>query len=114
MPTSHKTFREVKGLLDRLERSIDDARVRRLGGPGMDDEPQAPPVSRDDGSELDRVIGRADDENAENAAPSSAKPASPSVQPDPAPSAPKSKYGRAKPIARPADDNPTGAWRPRP
>ncbi|GJM19393.1 MAG: hypothetical protein DHS20C14_16060 [Phycisphaeraceae bacterium] len=101
MSASGKAFDEVKQILGRLDRSIDEARHKRLG-PTEPDRPAAP-----EGSPTDRPIGTAP---------------KPGQAPATLPTTPQrrvTKYGRAKPLRRadeaPAQDS-TSAWvdRPRP
>lgn len=107
MSTSRNTFNEVKGLLGRLERSIDEARTRRLGGPARPDV-VVPPVAGT-ASPLDTVIGSRDDGTPlPPALPPHAQP--PAAAPEP-PSPTRAKYGRAKPLSRPPGANGfPGSW----
>lgn len=96
MRNESPSFQHVKNLLGKLDRSIDEARTKRLGD---DDAPETPPSS--ERVDLDRAIGsRAVDaeETVERAAPPEAAP-SPAEQAGPRPV--PSKYGRAKPLRRP-------------
>lgn len=76
MATSNQSFNQVKSILGKLDRSIDEARARRVHGVRPQAEPSLDPI--------DQPIGRAE-------------------EPDEAPKAPASKYGRAKPL-RPTGD----------
>lgn len=87
-PTSPETFNQVKSILKKLDRSIDNARTRRLGG----DETPDPQPEQQVGAALEQ-----------------ARP-----QQQPSPNAPRSTrgkrtrpgsiYGRAKPMRRPGQD----------
>ena len=55
MPTPSRSFQQVRSLLGQLDRSIDEARHRRLG---VSPAPLAQTDSDDTGP-LDQVIGRA-------------------------------------------------------
>ncbi|MBK7406174.1 MAG: hypothetical protein IPJ41_16605 [Phycisphaerales bacterium] len=81
MQSPDNAFDRVKSLLGKMDRSIDDARHRRLHGP--DDEP--PP------SEIAQTNG--DHRPAE--APAAQKVAEEQPEPD---ARPVSRYGRARPI----------------
>lgn len=73
MGTSNQSFNQVKSILGKLDRSIDEARAKRLHG-------DRPPM-REAGEMSEPVIGRSEEPKAaEN----------------------ESKYGRAKPL-RPSD-----------
>lgn len=78
MSTSDKSFNQVRAILNKLDRSIDAAREKRLQ-PAMPT-PAAPPAPT----------------------PISFQPAS---KPAPAPTAPTSQYGRAQPLQRPQATN---------
>ncbi|MEQ8770162.1 MAG: hypothetical protein RIB60_06605 [Phycisphaerales bacterium] len=82
MSASGKAFDEVKRILGRLDRSIDEARTKRLGP----DEPPAP--RRSEPARDDQTIG--------------GPPVAPKA-PLPAPQRRPSKYGRAKPLRRGED-----------
>ena len=90
MGASGKAFDEVKQILGRLDRSIDEARTKRLGPAEPDPAPAAP---------SDRPIGA-----PQRPAPATL-PATPQRR--------TSKYGRAKPLRRsddaPASD-PSNVW----
>ncbi|MEM7623972.1 MAG: hypothetical protein AAF235_12310 [Planctomycetota bacterium] len=119
--TGRNAFNEVRGLLDRMERSIDEARDRRLGKD--DPEPITYRRANEPGS-LDTVIGSSDAMAASDdatggvprpdasAASRSPEPES-SVQPGEAQDVEdtenRSKYGRAKPLRRPP--SPSGDWK---
>lgn len=99
-----KAFNEVRALLSKLDRSIDEARSKRVGP--KNDRP-APVLENDrPGSriDLDREIGRSN-----GSSPAQQSPA----QPQPA----RSQYGRARPLNRPGDaavpsKQNENAWRP--
>jgi hypothetical protein len=76
MSTSDKTLNQVRAILNKLDRSIDEARERRLQPPAPPTPPPAP-------------------------APQAARPVSTGNS---APSAP-SQYGRAQPLQRPQANN---------
>ncbi len=90
MSASGKAFDEVKQILGRLDRSIDEARSKRLGPV------EPPPTQRQEPVSDERSIG--------GAAPTA---------PLPAPARRPSKYGRAKPLRR-GDETPepdaTSTW----
>lgn len=89
MGDTGKAFNEVKQLLGRLDRSIDEARSRRIG-PAEPARPVRPILPR--ASQSERMIG----------SPAPQVPAAPVRQ---------SQYGRAKPLRPQADEpRPTGAW----
>ncbi|MEM8756794.1 MAG: hypothetical protein AAGF47_03320 [Planctomycetota bacterium] len=99
MSTSQHTINQVRSILGRLDRSIDEARQRRLSG---DADPQRPPA------DSDMVIG--DSDSAENAPPPPGRSPAPDAPPPPpvgparsSPRAP-SPFGRAKPLRRTGSD----------
>lgn len=102
MGSDRKAFNEVKALLGKLDRSIDEARSKRLGP----DEPEPTPPSNGTDDPTSTTIGEG----------------APSVPPRAKPARPASKYGRAKPLnnaAKPTNtategDSPTGKWQTRP
>lgn len=91
MNQSRDAFNQVKAILGKLDRSITEARSRRLGKPV--DEPESPsgatPAAEPPSQELPRAQST----------------------PTPAPATGYAKlrgqFGRAKPLARPAD----GSWK---
>jgi hypothetical protein len=90
-----KAFNEVRALLSKLDRSIDEARSKRVGPK----EP-APVLEKDrlgSRADLDREIGRGN----------GSTPAKPVVPPSPL-QAKRSQYGRAKPLNR-EDEQPNRA-----
>jgi hypothetical protein len=102
MAETKKSFNQVKNLLGKLDRSIDEARSKRLGIPDADED-----IAADAGA-LDTVIGRAEGSGTSEGpvrehAPSHPAPAMTT------PPARKSLYGRAKPLNRPGT-NPTSQW----
>lgn len=103
MPANN-AFHQVKSLLGRMDRSIDEARHRRLGVP--DDDTEVFEASDDD---LDQVIGSsesdADERTAEATRPVDRRPSPLSDEPV---RANASKFGRAKPL-RPAGEG-TNGW----
>ena len=107
MATSRNAFNEVRGLLNRMERSIDEARDRRLGK--TDGSDTAGPERPD----LDTVIGAHEDEDRANARPDavpSEAAGSPRLDaPAAPPSENRTKYGRAQPLRRPPA--PSGEWK---
>lgn len=100
MGSDRKAFDEVKALLNKLDRSIDEARHRRLG---PDDEPEA---AAEDPAETPR-----EDRNATVIGRPSGGPSKPSNAARPRRGA---QYGRAKPIG-PGNENPKpgdkNAWK---
>ncbi|MAY74286.1 MAG: hypothetical protein CMJ31_06090 [Phycisphaerae bacterium] len=120
MPGRRNTFNEVKGLLGRLDRSIDEARSKRLGDD--DRRPSAEGATRGAGegdANLDAFVGRVDSPNgeAERATPTDARSpvereTAEGTEDDAASSVNRSKYGRAKPLRRPEGPGagPTGIW----
>lgn len=109
MGSSGKAFDEVKAILGKLDRSIDQARHKRLGPDDVDtsennNAPESGLIGRAEPS-ADTVIGR----SAANQ-PSSAPV--PNQAPPRARSA--SEYGRARPLRRDSEPNPTGQWDKKP
>ena len=107
MAEMRRSFHNVKSLLGKLDRSIDEARSRRLGDPV----PASAEAPRD-GDGLETVIGRS--ESGAPSSPAEARP-EPSVRPSsPVPTPPasprRSMYGRAKPLRRPDGPSPTSQW----
>ncbi|MEM7754049.1 MAG: hypothetical protein AAF297_00255 [Planctomycetota bacterium] len=115
MAEMRRSFQNVKSLLGKLDRSIDEARSRRLGDPSPSDD-SLESVENDG---LETVIGRSEvgggtqsgpGEGARGsdaartpgagATPATARPASPR----------RSVYGRAKPLNRADDGSPTSKW----
>jgi len=100
MAEMRRSFQNVKSLLGKLDRSIDEARSRRLGEPDRD----APtPVSGSGDSGLETVVGRPETPPTPPASTTNTGPGA-----SPAPPTRRSVYGRARPLARPAD--PTTRW----
>ncbi|MFI4871388.1 MAG: hypothetical protein ACIARQ_06215 [Phycisphaerales bacterium JB061] len=90
MTTSQHTFDQVRSILGRLDRSIDQAREKRLHG---DEEPAA--------TETAAPAGRTE--------PSAPPP--PAVGPARAtPARAPSPFGRAKPLRKTQDDSPLERW----
>ncbi|MEM8834891.1 MAG: hypothetical protein AAGD00_03630 [Planctomycetota bacterium] len=87
-PTSPETFNQVKSILKKLDRSIDNARTRRLGG----DEPTDPKPEAHIGANGDQ--GRPAQQPSPNAPRSTRGKRT----------RPGSIYGRAKPMRRPGQD----------
>lgn len=93
MPGQTRAFNEVKALLNKLDRGIDEAREKRLEGdkePSAGAQPSAPP------SIQDQYIG------GKPAAPAATAPTSENL-----PTKPASPFGRARPIRQ----NPGAGWR---
>ncbi len=98
MPEQNRAFDQVKAILDKLDRSIDEARQKRLHG----DEPEA------DESQPQREPEKSP-QTRQNEPAQSDRPAEvPSGQT--ARRAGSSPYGRAKPL-RPNGNGDTAAWR---
>ncbi|MEO1584068.1 MAG: hypothetical protein AAFR96_05775 [Planctomycetota bacterium] len=101
MTTSERTINQVRNILGRLDRSIDEARDRRLRGP--DDEPSAEAAS----------ASAAERAPHEDAPPSPRSPQlSRSAEAPPPPVGPRrsssrapSPFGRAKPLRRTGADD---------
>jgi hypothetical protein len=87
MPTSDRAFNQVRDILGRLDRSIDEARDRRLRG----NEPQKPAEPQP----LDTIVGTSDTgpEREPQRAPASAVAPRQTTRPP-------SPFGRAKPLRR--------------
>ena len=102
MPANN-AFHQVKSLLGRMDRSIDEARHRRLGVP--DDEVESFDVSDD---ELDQVIGSSEADAEERMPESRPIDRRPSPLSDEPVRQNASKFGRAKPL-RPAGEG-TNGW----
>lgn len=105
MGSSGKAFDEVKAILGKLDRSIDQARHKRLGPDEAEtsenpDAPESELIGRGEPSP-DTVVGRA----------SAPKPPSAPV-PNQAPARARSasEYGRARPLRRDNEANPAGQW----
>lgn len=102
MAEEKKAFNEVRALLSKLDRSIDEARTKRVG---PKDEPERPSSNgsngQGSGSGLDQRIGGGSS-NA-SSRPSGKPDASP-VPPPPV-QAKRSQYGRARPLNR-SDESP--------
>lgn len=77
MSTSDRTINQVRAILNKLDRSIDEARERRRQPPAPQPVQQTPPP-----------------------------PPPPAPAPAPQPSSPGSAFGRAQPLQRPAAANP--------
>lgn len=92
MTTSQHTFDQVRSILGRLDRSIDQAREKRLHG---DDEPKQQ-------STQTAAPERRDEPKA---------PPPPAVGPArQAPAKAPSPFGRAKPLRKANDDSPLDRW----
>ncbi|MFG0306255.1 MAG: hypothetical protein ACF8Q5_08590 [Phycisphaerales bacterium JB040] len=99
MGSTGKAFDEVKAILGKLDRSIDQARSRRLG-------PDETPEEAGDGDEL---IGRREEDGSTVVGGN--QPVRPAA-PNKGRARPASEYGRARPLRRdgePAPDK-TGQW----
>ncbi|GEM_PF-1677509 len=110
MAEEKKAFNEVRALLSKLDRSIDEARTKRVG---PKDEPERAPRDTAGGqparSDLDRRIGGGN---------ASSRPAGdPGATPVPPPpvQAKRSQYGRARPLNRTEDtqarQEPENQWK---
>lgn len=99
MPEQNRAFDQVKSILDKLDRSIDEARHKRLHG----DEPEA---------ETQSEPARQPENQRDEASPEAAKPELPAEAPSgqSARRAGSSPYGRAKPL-RPNGNGDSAAWR---
>jgi len=105
MGSSGKAFDEVKAILGKLDRSIDQARNRRLGPDETetsenDTAPESGLIGRGEPSP-DTVVGRASASNPS---------AAPVPNQAPARARSASEYGRARPLRRDSEANPTGQW----
>lgn len=96
MTQPKESFNQVKAILGKLDRSITEARSKRLGEPAPEPTSATPPA----------------------AAPQASTPA-PVAKPVPAPAAAtptsgyaarRAQYGRAKPIQQRPDNDSTGTW----
>lgn len=87
------SFDRVKSLLGKLDRSIEDARSKRLRGP---EEPEETEV------EGDQAFFQSDSEHHGEAAANAAEES---------PARPTSKYGRARPIRDLSGGSNGGAWK---
>lgn len=97
MAETRRSFHQVKSLLGKMDRSIDEARSRRLGIP---DEPERPSVRSSDADALETVIGRSETSGPE--------PEQGPAGDEESPGGPRrSVYGRARPLNRP---NSTTQW----
>lgn len=101
MSTSQRTINQVRSILGRLDRSIDEARDRRLNGRTEDAE--ATDAGREPAASTEPV------DNAPPALPSPEAP--PPVGPARATPKPPSPFGRAKPLRKSGtDDGPEPRW----
>jgi len=109
MAEMRRSFHNVKSLLGKLDRSIDEARSRRLGDPVPQTTETA--ANADDG--LGTVIGRAEtgpEEPVERDIKSDGAPRGAGGVGTPAQAPRRSVYGRAKPLRRPEGGSPTAQW----
>ena len=97
MSTSERTINQVRNILGRLDRSIDEARDRRLRG----DEPE--PEREQFRIDPEPQADAAEDAPDRTRAPSQAPP--PPVGPNRASNRAPSPFGRAKPLRRTATDS---------
>ena len=110
MAEMRRSFHSVKSLLGKLDRSIDEARSRRLGDPA----PAAEGPDSGDNDGLETVIGRAESgrvpasDASDGAIGNDTNGAPPANQTVASPR--RSVYGRAKPLRRADDGSPTGQW----
>ena len=111
MSTSQRTINQVRSILGRLDRSIDEARDRRLKGESPESQkPSRGPTEPILADEPDRA-GRAAGTNPA-ATSQAAASAPPPVGPARATPKPPSPFGRAKPLRKTgSDDAPTEAWK---
>lgn len=93
MPGQTRAFNEVKALLNKLDRGIDEAREKRLEGDKDHSSPPAPPATP---SPQDQYIGG-----------TPPAPAAPAPTSENVPTKPASPFGRARPIRQ----NPGAGWR---
>jgi len=101
MGDDQKAFNEVRALLSKLDRSIDEARTKRVG---PKDEPQNPGSNGSAGT--DRTIGsRPDLDQRIGGSRPQGSPAAKPIAPPPI-QAKRSQYGRARPLNR-SDEAPT-------
>ncbi|MEM9372671.1 MAG: hypothetical protein AAGA55_03425 [Planctomycetota bacterium] len=94
MAEEKKAFNEVRALLSKLDRSIDEARTKRVGP--KDEPPIASGNSQTTRPDLDRRIGAG--RGASGSRPSGSPETTP-VPPSPI-QAKRSQYGRARPLNR--------------
>jgi len=87
MTTPAKSFDDLRSILGKLDRKIDNARSKRLG---LDDEPEHTPKGPENGA--------ADTEDAKDDADEVDTPAG------------RSPFGRAKPLNRNGPGNSGGTW----
>ncbi len=93
MTQPKEAFNQVKAILGKLDRSITEARSRRLGEPIENPEappsvvPEVPPIAA-----------------------SAPKIPAPAVQPASGYAARRAQYGRAKPVQPRNDADPKGSW----
>lgn len=93
MAMSERTINQVRNILGKLDRSIDEARERRLGQDGSEPVRPETPSAEPARSEPER---------------SAPAPAAPGIGHSTGPKAGASPFGRAKPLQRPG--NSTGRW----
>ena len=106
MAEIRRSFHNVKSLLGKLDRSIDEARSKRLGGPDPDE--GAPSSGTADG--LETVIGRAEGDAGTSADASRSGDAAGGPASSNGTTARRSLYGRAKPLNRGSDASPMSKW----
>lgn len=110
MAEMRRSFHNVKSLLGKLDRSIDEARSRRLGDPV----PSASSPSPEGADGLETVIGRSESNGSDSAANAGSRAsgngASAGSNTPAQPSPRRSMYGRAKPLRRPDGPTPTTQW----
>lgn len=92
MPGDSKAFNEVRALLGKLDRSIDEARSKRVG-------PKEPVADRPIGGSENRPVGRSELDREVGAPRAAAVPATPMQ-------AKRAQYGRAKPLGARDEDVP--------
>ena len=92
MESNGKAFNEVQALLNKMDRSIDDARSKRLGPPAGSTNPAQPNAGPKGTVDLDQEVG-------------GSTPAKPMTELQ----RKRASFGRAKPLGR--NDTPPGQWK---
>lgn len=98
MPEQNRAFDQVKAILDKLDRSIDEARQKRLHGDEPEAEQPAETQESENSPQARKIEPAEPDRPAEVPSGQTARRAG------------SSPYGRAKPL-RPNGNGDTAAWR---